>query len=71
MDIESLKEYWIEELLEDYPESQQFLEDKDIVCIKCGAPVWGTVYENIAKKYVTKDIIDSILDDFLKFIENL
>jgi hypothetical protein len=65
MTFEELKQIWIEDLLEDYPESQDFLEKRDIVCVKCGAPVWGTVYENIAKKYVTEEEIKNTILDLL------
>ncbi len=69
MTFEELKEMWIEELLEEYPASQDFLEKRDIVCVKCGAPVWGTLYENVAKKYVTEEEIKSTIKDLLVLLK--
>jgi len=70
MTFDELKDIWIEELLEDYPESQDFLEKMDIVCVKCGAPVWGTVYENVAKKYVTENEITKIIKELLALLNS-
>ncbi len=70
MTFEDLKEMWIEELLEEYPKSQDFLEKRDIVCVKCGAPVWGTLYENVAKKYVTEEEIKNTIMNLLELIKN-
>ena len=69
MNFEDLKNMWIEDLLEEYPDSQDFLEKRDIVCVKCGAPVWGTLYENIAKKYITEEEIKNTISDLLKLLK--
>ena len=68
MKKEEFKNIWMEELLEDYPESQQFLEERDIVCVKCGAPVWGTLIENLNKKYITSEEVDKVVDDLMLYL---
>ena len=68
MTYEELKDIWIEELLEEFPQSQDFLEKRDIVCVKCGAPVWGTLYENVAKKFVTENEIKTVINELLEMI---
>ena len=35
----------IEDLVEDRPKAVRYLLDKNVVCIKCGEPVWDTVGE--------------------------
>jgi hypothetical protein len=45
----------IEELLEKYPDIVKFLLNKNIVCIECGEPVWGTL-EEVLKGTNVKDI---------------
>ncbi len=40
----------VEELVESYPQIVSFLLRKNIVCVKCGEPYWGTIGELIAGK---------------------
>ena len=68
MTYDELKDMWIEDLILDYPDSQEFLEKRDIVCVKCGAPVWGTLLENVAKKFITESEIKSTINDLLDLL---
>jgi len=39
------KDMEIEDLARDYPDAVGLLLKKGIVCIQCGAPIWGTLEE--------------------------
>ncbi len=41
---------YVEDIVQEYPKSVAFLMDKDIICIKCGAPVWGSLNELLEEK---------------------
>lgn len=59
----------IEELVEKYPGSVEFLREKQIRCIRCGEPIWGTLESAAKEKGFNDNDIDSIvneLNDFLK-----
>ena len=45
----------VEELIEKYPDLISFLLKKEMACIECGEPVWGTLEELLQDKDV-KDI---------------
>lgn len=62
--MEITKDISIEELIEQVPEAVSFLREKGIVCIICGEPVWGTLYE-LAKD---KGFSDSEIDEMVKGI---
>jgi len=40
----------VEELLERFPESVQFLINRKLPCLVCGEPSWGTLEELAAEK---------------------
>ena len=42
----------IEELIEKHPEFVKFLLKKNVSCIECGEPVWGTLEELLLGKGV-------------------
>lgn len=44
------KEILIEELINNYSFSVRFLMEKDIRCIRCGEPIWGTLEEAAKEK---------------------
>lgn len=52
-----LKNITIEDLVEEYPFSVQYLADKGIRCIKCGEPIWGTLEEACKEKGFDEDQI--------------
>ncbi|HDH57101.1 MAG TPA: DUF1858 domain-containing protein [Bacteroidetes bacterium] len=39
------KDTYIEELVQDHPETVAVLMKHGIICIQCGEPVWGTLGE--------------------------
>lgn len=45
----------IEDLAKDYPKAIGLLMKKGIVCIQCGAPIWGTL-EEIARRKGVEDV---------------
>jgi len=46
-------EMYVEDIVKDYPDTVKYLMDKDIICIRCGAPVWGNLYELLESKNIT------------------
>ncbi len=63
--IKIAKDMLIEELVEKYPESIQFLTKKGIVCFVCGEPAWGTLSELCSKKGIVS--IDIVIGELEKF----
>ncbi len=41
---------WIEDILREYPDAQDFLSENGIVCVMCGEPVWGSLEEQMEEK---------------------
>jgi methionine synthase II (cobalamin-independent) len=62
-----LKTITIEDLVEEYPFSVQYLADKGIRCIKCGEPIWGTLDEACKEK----GFDDEKIDFFVKELNEL
>ena len=42
----------VETLIETYPQAAGFLADRQVVCIVCGEPYWGTLGDLMAHKKV-------------------
>ena len=63
------KEMWVEEILEKYPTAQEFLSKKNIVCVMCGEPVWGSLKELMQDKDFSDEEIDTIIKELNKFIK--
>ena len=63
------KEMWVEEILEKYPTAQEFLSKKNIVCVMCGEPVWGSLKELMQDKDFSDDEIDTIIKELNEFIK--
>ncbi len=59
--MEINKDITIEELIEKYPFSVQYLSKKGIRCIVCGEPVWGTLEEACEEKDFTPEQIEEVL----------
>jgi len=52
------KSITIEDLVEDYPFSVNYLSKKGIRCIACGEPIWGTLEEAcIEKNFKPEEIV--------------
>jgi len=63
------KEMWVEEILEKYPAIQEFLSKKNIVCVMCGEPVWGSLKELMQDKDFSDEEINTIIKELNKFIK--
>lgn len=63
----------IEDLVDEYPFSVQYLADKGIRCIKCGEPIWGTLEEACKEKGFENEQIEVFVKELneLKEIEQL
>ncbi|MGE3062471.1 MAG: DUF1858 domain-containing protein [bacterium] len=59
-------EMYVEDIVSNFPDTVGYLMERDIICIKCGAPVWGTLNELLESRGV-KDKENFILkmNDFL------
>lgn len=55
------KDTSIEDLVEKVPQSVTFLREKGIVCVVCGEPVWGNLYDVAKHKGFSDEIIDDIV----------
>ncbi|MDD3802999.1 MAG: DUF1858 domain-containing protein [bacterium] len=53
------KDMYVEDIVRDWPSSVAYLMERDIICIKCGAPVWGTLEELLSSRNV-RDIDEFI-----------
>ena len=65
---EITKDIYVEDLVEDYPDAVPFLLKHNIICIQCGAPVWGTLEENLIQQGV-KDV-DGFMRELNEFMKN-
>ncbi len=55
------KDTLIEELIGRIPKSAAYLMRKNIKCLACGEPVWGTIEEAARKKGYSDDEIEQIV----------
>ncbi|MCK9256344.1 MAG: DUF1858 domain-containing protein [Bacteroidales bacterium] len=62
--MEITKNILIEDLVEKYPVSIDYLSKQGIRCIRCGEPIWGSL-EQAAKEKGFDD------DEIKKFVEEL
>jgi len=63
------KKITIEDLVDEFPFSVNFLSKKGIKCIACGEPIWGTLEEAcIEKNFSQKEIQEFVteLNDLIK-----
>ena len=61
------KTIYVEDLVEEFPQSVSYLQDRDIICIECGAPVWGTLEENLVRHNI--EDIDGFMAEFNAWME--
>ena len=59
----------IEELVDNYPFSVNYLSKKGIRCIACGEAIWGTLEEASKEKGLSDDDIEEIVDELIKLNE--
>ena len=57
------KEILIEDLIDQYPQSVQFLSKKGIKCIACGEPIWGTLEDAILEKGFTEEQMNELIGE--------
>jgi hypothetical protein len=55
------KEYLIEDLVNDYPFSVQYLMQNGIRCLVCGEPVWGTLEQAALEKSFSSEQIEKFV----------
>ena len=60
----------IEDLVEEYPLSVKFLADKNIKCIACGEPIWGTLEEACKEKDLSDEEIEEITEELNELTDN-
>ncbi|MBE0663601.1 MAG: DUF1858 domain-containing protein [Bacteroidales bacterium] len=65
------REITIEELVDRFPGTIQFLSDHGIRCIRCGEPIWGTLEEAALEKGFSTEKIDEMLFLLNDFISNV
>ncbi len=61
------KDIYIEELIENYPFSVNYLSKKGIRCIVCGEAIWGTL-EDASKE---KGFDDAAIEKFVSDLNDL
>lgn len=61
MDI--TKDMLIEELIDQYPFSVEYLREKGIRCIRCGEPIWGTLEQAAKEKKFSDDDIQHFVGE--------
>ncbi len=58
----------VEDIVKNYPQSVSYLMDRDIICIRCGAPVWGSLRDLLLSKGI--DDIDGFVSELNSYLEN-
>jgi len=62
------KKIEIEDLIKEIPNSVAYLMEKEIRCLRCGEPIWGTL-ETAAKEKGFNDLeIESFVNDLNKLM---
>ncbi|MDA3844820.1 MAG: DUF1858 domain-containing protein [Candidatus Kapabacteria bacterium] len=59
----------LEELLDLIPDAGNYLSKKNIKCLACGEPVWGTLNSESKAKGFSDADIDGFVDDLNKPVE--
>ncbi|NJD23187.1 MAG: DUF1858 domain-containing protein [Melioribacter sp.] len=63
------KKIEIEDLIKEIPNSVAYLMEKEIRCLRCGEPIWGTL-ETAAKEKGFNDLeIESFVNDLNKLMD--
>ena len=57
------KTIFIEDLIEKLPEAVEYLSKKNIRCIVCGEPIWGTLEQAAREKGYTEEDIDRFVKE--------
>jgi hypothetical protein len=59
----------VEDLVQDFPWSVKFLISRNLPCLVCGEPSWGTLEELAREKRWSEDAIDSLLEEMNLYIQ--
>lgn len=62
------KETFIEDLVNELPESVEYLMKKGIRCLRCGEPVWGTLESAAKEKGFSTEEIEGFVKDLNELI---
>lgn len=57
----------VEDIVREYPQLISYLMDKDIICIRCGAPVWGSLRELLESKGIEN--LEKFVQEMNQFLE--
>ncbi|MEO0233990.1 MAG: DUF1858 domain-containing protein [candidate division WOR-3 bacterium] len=57
----------VEDIVREYPQLISYLMDKDIICIRCGAPVWGSLRELLESKGIEN--LEKFVEEMNEFLE--
>ncbi len=63
------KKITIEDLVDDFPFSVNFLSKKGIKCIACGEPIWGTLEEACIEKNFSQEEIQGFVTELNELIK--
>ncbi len=63
------KEILIEDLVDDYPFSVEFLSKKGIRCLRCGEPIWGSLEEAAKEKGFDDSQIQLFVEELKQIAE--
>lgn len=64
------KNITIEDLVDEFPFSVNFLSKKGIKCIACGEPIWGTLEEACIEKNFSQEKIQEFVIELNSLIKN-
>lgn len=64
------KKITIEDLVDEFPFSVNFLSKKGIKCIACGEPIWGTLEEACIEKNFSQEEIQEFVTELNDLIKN-
>ena len=64
------KEIYIEDLVEEYPVSVEYLMNKGIRCLVCGEPIWGTLESAAKEKGFGDSEIKIFVEDLNRLVQN-
>ncbi len=64
------KNIFIEDLVEEFAFSVNYLAEKGIKCLACGEPIWGTLEEACIEKNFTSKDIQKFVNDLNNLAKN-
>ncbi|MEO0289048.1 MAG: DUF1858 domain-containing protein [candidate division WOR-3 bacterium] len=57
----------VEDIVREYPQLISYLMDRDIICIRCGAPVWGSLRELLESRGIEN--LEKFVEEMNEFLE--